>query len=109
MKSAFAIVLLSSLLASPLAFAQTTAPAPSPEATPAPAAAAPAGKNHSLSGRRAACAQDANSKQLKGQDRKDDIQLCMSEAHTDCLKQAIAQKAVGAARKDFIKSCMKGG
>lgn len=104
MKSAFAIVLLSSLLASPLAFAQTTAPAPSPEATPAPA-----GKNHSLSGKRAACAQDANSKQLKGQDRKDDIQLCMSEAHTDCLKQAIAQKAVGAARKDFIKSCMKGG
>jgi hypothetical protein len=33
------------------------------------------------------------------------MQLCMAQAHLDCLKQAIDQKIVGPQRKDFVKSC----
>jgi hypothetical protein len=43
---------------------------------------------------------------LQGQDRKDQMQLCLEEARLDCLKQAIAQKIVGPERRDFIKTCM---
>ena len=43
---------------------------------------------------------------LKGQDKRDQMQLCMAQARVDCLKQAIDQKIVGAARKAAIKSCV---
>ncbi|HUO00740.1 MAG TPA: hypothetical protein VMU69_31475 [Bradyrhizobium sp.] len=43
---------------------------------------------------------------LQGQDRKDQMELCVTQAHLDCLKQAIAQKVVGPQRRDFIKTCM---
>jgi hypothetical protein len=43
---------------------------------------------------------------LQGEDKKDQIELCMAEARLDCLKQAIAKKAVGPERRDFIKTCM---
>jgi hypothetical protein len=43
---------------------------------------------------------------LQGQDKKDQIELCVAEARLDCLKQAIAQKVVGPERRDFIKTCM---
>jgi hypothetical protein len=43
---------------------------------------------------------------LQGQDRSDQMQLCLEEARLDCLKQAIAQKVVGPQRRDFIKTCM---
>ena len=45
---------------------------------------------------------------LKGQDKRDQMQLCMAQARLDCLKQAIDQKIVGQPRKDFIKACVSG-
>jgi hypothetical protein len=42
---------------------------------------------------------------FKGQDQRDQMQLCMAQAHLDCLKQAIDQKIVGPQRKEFVKSC----
>ena len=33
------------------------------------------------------------------------MQLCMAQAHLDCLKQAIDQKIVGPQRKEFVKNC----
>jgi hypothetical protein len=43
---------------------------------------------------------------LKGQDKRDQMQLCMAQARLDCLKQAIDQKVVGEARKSAIKTCV---
>ncbi len=74
-------------------FAQTPPPAPAPAATePVPAT------------KRVACL--ATTQGLKGQDKKDQMQLCMAQARTDCLKQAIDQKLVGEARKSAIKTCV---
>jgi hypothetical protein len=47
----------------------------------------------------------ASSQKYTGQDKRDQMQLCMAQAHLDCLKQAIDQKMVGPQRKDFVKSC----
>ena len=43
---------------------------------------------------------------LKGQDKRDQMQLCMAQARLDCLKQAIDQKIVGEARNSSIKTCV---
>lgn len=93
-----ALVSAGSLLVSVAAFAQSTsAPAAAPAqesttaTTPVPGA------------KRAACQSAA--KALKGQDRHDQMQLCMAQAHLDCLKQAIDQKITGPQRKEFVKSC----
>ncbi|GLR86952.1 hypothetical protein [Bradyrhizobium iriomotense] len=48
----------------------------------------------------------ATTASLKGQDKRDQMQLCMAQARVDCLKQAIDQKVVGEPRKDFVKSCV---
>ncbi|WFU42497.1 hypothetical protein QA640_08545 [Bradyrhizobium sp. CB82] len=48
----------------------------------------------------------ATTQSLKGQDKRDQMQLCMAQARLDCLKQAIDQKVVGAPRKNFVKSCV---
>ena len=98
-----ALVSAGSLLVSVAAFAQSTA-APAPAAP----AAAPAQASTSAAvpvpgAKRAACQSAA--KALKGQERHDQMQLCMAQAHLDCLKQAIDQKIVGPQRKDFVKSC----
>ncbi|PPQ14524.1 hypothetical protein GA0061098_1008299 [Bradyrhizobium shewense] len=50
----------------------------------------------------------ATTASLKGQDKRDQLQLCMAQARLDCLKQAIDQKVVGEARKSFIKTCVGG-
>ncbi|MBR0777705.1 hypothetical protein JQ625_22960 [Bradyrhizobium diazoefficiens] len=50
----------------------------------------------------------ATTASLKGQDKRDQMQLCMAQARLDCLKQAIDQKIVGQGRKDFIKACVGG-
>jgi hypothetical protein len=94
------------------AFAQSTS---TPQATPTPApsaaAAAPAAAANPSTGaatgggKRAECLVAAQGK--KGQDRQDEMQLCLAQGHVDCLKQAIDQKVVGPQRKDFIKSCMR--
>ncbi|MGY3441968.1 MULTISPECIES: hypothetical protein [unclassified Bradyrhizobium] len=98
-----ALVSAGSLLVSVAAFAQSTS-APAPAAAPA---AAPAQESVAAApvpgAKRAACQSAA--KALKGQDRHDQMQLCMAQAHLDCLKQAIDQKIVGPQRKDFVKSC----
>jgi hypothetical protein len=90
------IVAIGSIVATG-AFAQSTtttppaAPAPNPD--PAPVAMSS----------RLAC--QASSQKYTGQDKRDQMQLCMAQARLDCLKQAIDQKIVGPQRKDFFKSC----
>ena len=74
-------------------FAQTTPAPAAPTATvPVPAT------------KRVTCL--ATTQNLKGQDKRDQMQLCMAQARVDCLKQAIDQKLVGEARKSAIKTCV---
>jgi hypothetical protein len=74
-------------------FAQTiSAPAASGAAVPVPAT------------KRVGCL--GSTQNLKGQDKRDQMQLCMAQARLDCLKQAIDQKVVGEARKTAIKTCV---
>ena len=73
-------------------FAQTAAPSAAPGTVPVPAA------------KRVTCL--ATTAGLKGQDKRDQMQLCMAQARLDCLKQAIDQKVVGEARKSAIKTCV---
>ena len=99
-----ALVSAGSLLVAVAAFAQSTS-TPAPAAAPA-AALAQESTSEAVpvpSAKRAACQSAA--KALKGQDRHDQMQLCMAQAHLDCPKQAIDQKIVGPQRKDFVKSC----
>jgi Spy/CpxP family protein refolding chaperone len=96
-----AAVLAASLALAPAAVAQTAPASASPVSAPAnPAAAVPV-----TLGKRMACR--AASLALQGQDRRDQIELCMEQARLDCLKQAIAQQIVDAQRKEFVKSCME--
>ena len=67
------------------------------QSTPAPAAVPLA------IGKRLAC--QTASQGMKGQEQRDQMQLCMAQAHLDCLKQAIDQKIVGPERRDFVKNC----
>lgn len=95
------VMVAASLSLAAAAFGQT-APAS------APAVAAPAGSAVAVPvalGKRMACR--AASRAMQGQDREDQMQLCMEQARLDCLKQAIEQKIVGPQRKDFVKSCME--
>jgi hypothetical protein len=71
--------------------AQTT-PSAAPSTVPVPAT------------KRVTCL--ATTQSLKGQDKRDQMQLCMAQARVDCLKQAIDQKVVGEARKSAIKTCV---
>ncbi|MBR0847556.1 hypothetical protein JQ543_07370 [Bradyrhizobium diazoefficiens] len=80
------------LLVAPV-LAQTSSPA-APATVPVPAS------------KRMSCL--ATTASLKGQDKRDQMQLCMAQARLDCLKQAIDQKIVGQGRKDFIKTCVGG-
>jgi len=75
-------------------FAQTTPPAASTGTVPVPAT------------KRVTCL--ATTASLKGQDKRDQLQLCLAQARVDCLKQAIDQKIVGESRKSAIKTCMGG-
>ncbi|MEH2565276.1 hypothetical protein [Bradyrhizobium sp. AZCC 2289] len=96
-----AIISAGSIVFSVAAFAQSaTAPAPAPAA---PVQANSAAAVPVPSGKRMAC--QTASQALKGQDRQDQIQLCMAQARLDCLKQAIDQKVVGPQRKDFMQTC----
>ncbi|TYL75750.1 hypothetical protein [Bradyrhizobium cytisi] len=80
------------LIVAPM-FAQTTPAPAAPTATvPVPAT------------KRVTCL--ATTQNLKGQDKRDQMQLCMAQARLDCLKQAIDQKVVGEARKSAIKTCV---
>ncbi|QPF90985.1 hypothetical protein [Bradyrhizobium commune] len=94
MKLPLAAAAIVCLIVTP-ALAQTT-PAP---AAPAAAVPVPATKRVSCLG---------STQNLKGQDKRDQMQLCMAQARVDCLKQAIDQKLVGEPRKSLIKTCMGG-
>ncbi|GMO43827.1 hypothetical protein TM233_64030 [Bradyrhizobium sp. TM233] len=72
-----------------------------------PPAAAPAAPTSTVpvpATKRVTCL--ATTASLKGQDKRDQLQLCMAQARLDCLKQAIDQKVVGEARKSAIKTCV---
>ena len=91
--------------ATPTAPEGTQRPAPSVAPSPATAAAPAASPSAGAGGKRAECLSAVQGK--KGQDRQDQLQLCMAQGHVDCLKQAIDQKVVGPQRKEFIKNCMR--
>ena len=42
----------------------------------------------------------------RGQEHQDQVQLCMAQAHLDCLKQAIDQKVTGDERKEYVGNCI---
>ena len=94
-------------VAASLAIAATAyAQAPGTPAATDPATAAPAAAAVPVpSSKRFACHTAAQG--LQGQDRRDQIQLCVAQARIDCLKQAIEQKIVGRERREFVKSCVE--
>ena len=53
-----------------------------------------------------ACRSQQQAQGVRGPDLQDAVQVCVAEAHLDCLKQAIAAKARGPQRRSFIESCM---
>jgi hypothetical protein len=90
-------VIVAGLLTSAIpAFAQSTTSTPAAPGNPVAAQPVAGGK-------RLACRTATQG--LKGQEQKDQMQLCMAQARLDCLKQAIDQKVVGPQRKDSLKSC----
>ena len=94
-----ATVLASSLGLAITAFAQSAAPAPAPAVQANPAPAAPVSPS-----KRYACRASVGG--IQGQERIDQIQLCMAQARLDCLKQAIDQGIVDPQRKNFVKTCL---
>ena len=100
------IIVLSISVAS--AIAQTNPP-PAPPATPPSTSTAvpvPRAATSALVGKRLTCRQDMSAKGLRGQELRDQTQLCIAQGQIDCLKQAIDQKVVGPQRRDFIKNCL---
>jgi hypothetical protein len=49
---------------------------------------------------------EASTQARKGQNKRDQVQLCLAQARIGCLKQAVDQKMFGKQRTDFVKSCM---
>jgi hypothetical protein len=84
------------------AYGQTSS---SPPSSPPPAGAESAAPP--AASKRAECQLSAQS--LKGQDKRDQMQLCIAQARLDCLKQAIDKKVGGPQRRDFVKNCVGGG
>jgi hypothetical protein len=104
-----AVSLALATVAATAALAQSTG-APAPQGSMAaapPAAMPPAGPGSaaalSPTGKKLAC--KSASEAMRGQAKKDQMQLCMMQARLDCLKQAIDQNIVGPQRKDFVKNC----
>jgi len=107
MKFLLSAILVAGLTAT--AVAQTSAPAAKDNTAAPGAQAAPSAQANPSApiGKRAAC--QAAAQGMKGQERHDQMQLCMAQAHLDCVKQAIDQKVVGPQRRDFMKTCVGGG
>jgi hypothetical protein len=72
----------------------TTASVPVNQAAPVPV----------VPSKRMACVTAARGTQ--GQQHQDQMQLCMAQAHLDCLKQAIDQKIIGDERREFVRTCI---
>jgi hypothetical protein len=94
-----AMVAVSTLGLAIAAFAQSSAPPPTPAVQTIAAPAAPVSPS-----KRYACR--AASQAAQGQERQDQMQLCIAQARLDCLKQAIDQKVTGPQRRDFVRSCV---
>jgi hypothetical protein len=84
----------------------TDPPSAGPSASPPPqnvqtvtAPAAPVNPSRRFTCRAAA-------QKYQGQERADQMQLCVAQARLDCLKQAIDQKVVGSQRRDFVQNCV---
>ena len=93
------------------ALAQSTSPSPNPPAAGSPgSSSAPAVQTVTAPAtpvnpsRRFICR--AASQKYRGQERADQMQLCVEQARLDCLHQAIDQKVVGPQRKDFVQDCV---
>jgi hypothetical protein len=99
MRTSLAAIVASLAIAATAHAQAPTTPAATGPATVAPAAAVPV-----PSSKRFAC--HTASQGLKGQEQRDQVQLCIAQARIDCLKQAIDQKIVGRERREFVKSCM---
>jgi hypothetical protein len=103
-----AAVVTASLTLAATVFAQSSDsgksdPTKADSAAPAPVATNPGAAVPLPMGKRLSCETTAQS--MSGQDRKDQMQLCMGQARLDCLKQAIDQKIVGRQRRDFVRDC----
>jgi hypothetical protein len=48
----------------------------------------------------------AAAQKFQGQERADQMQLCVEQARLDCLRQAIDQRVVGPQRRDFVQNCV---
>jgi len=94
-----AMIALGTLGLAIAAFAQSPAPSATPTIQTSAAPAAPVSPS-----KRYACR--AASQAAQGQERQDQMQLCMAQARMDCLKQAIDQKIVGPQRRDFVRTCV---
>jgi hypothetical protein len=94
-----AVVAVGTLGLAIAAFAQSGAPTPTPAVQTNAAPAAPVSPS-----KRYACR--AASQAAQGQERQDQMQLCMAQARLDCLKQAIDQKVTGLQRRDFVRTCV---
>jgi hypothetical protein len=98
-----AMVLLVALMTT--ASAQSPAPPANGTAPPAATAAPSAAAVPVPATKRFACQTAAQG--MQGQDRRDQVQLCIAEARVDCLKQAIDKKIIGNDRRGFIKNCVE--
>jgi hypothetical protein len=110
-----AIVVVGSLALAIAAFAQSSGTAPSPSPSPSPSASPQPSPPVVVQSNTAPAAPVAPSKRfacqaaaqgLKGQERQDQMQLCMEQARLDCLKQAIDQKIVSPQRREFVRNCV---
>ena len=105
MRSSFLMAVAALAIPLSWAVAQTTPPAP-PPGPPSATVPVPRATATGLVGKRLTCRQDMGAKGLRGQDLRDQTQLCVAQGQIDCLKQAIDQRIVGPQRKDFMKTCM---
>jgi hypothetical protein len=102
MRSMLAVMLAAVFATSALAQSPPPPPAPPPAAAPgAPVGAAPPPPPS----KRASCRAQGRSQGLRGQQLKDQVQLCVQAARTACLNEAIAKNLRGPDRKAFMRSC----
>ena len=92
-----------SIVAASAALSQSATP-PQSGATDSPVPINQAAPVPIVPSKRMACATAARS--TRGQEHQDQMQLCMAQAHLDCLKQAIDQKVTGDERKTFMRTCI---
>ena len=92
------------------ALAQSASPSPNPPSANPPSTSAPVVQTVTAPAapvnpsRRFICR--AASQKYQGQERADQMQLCVEQARLDCLRQAIDQKVVGPQRRDFVQNCV---